>query len=42
MQLSQDKKIRLADYVIDNRASIRYTEEEVKKVWYDIIKNAAY
>jgi len=35
-QLSNDEKIKIADFVIDNTGIIENTEEQVKKIWKDL------
>ncbi|MFH0832923.1 MAG: dephospho-CoA kinase [Candidatus Aenigmatarchaeota archaeon] len=39
MQMPIEKKLRLADYVIDNNSSLKNTEEQVKKIFEEIKKD---
>ena len=36
-QISVSRKVRLADFVIDNNGSLEETEEQVRKIWKKII-----
>lgn len=37
-QMDINKKIRLADFVVDNRGSLAQTEKQVKRIWQTILK----
>jgi len=36
LQVPQEKKIKLADYVIDNSGTLKKTERQVKKIWKEL------
>jgi dephospho-CoA kinase len=40
-QLSDEEKIKRADYVIDNRGSLEQTREQVRQVWEKLKAEAA-
>lgn len=41
-QLSEEEKARRADYVIDNNAVLDHAQEQVDKVWSDLVGLAKY
>ncbi|MFH1459946.1 MAG: dephospho-CoA kinase [Candidatus Omnitrophota bacterium] len=38
-QMANPEKIKYADYVVDNRKTLKYTERQVKKIWQEIMLN---
>jgi dephospho-CoA kinase len=40
-QLPDEEKIKAADYVIDNSASLEHTREQVRQVWEKLHTEAA-
>lgn len=41
-QMSEEEKARRADYVIDNNGVLDHTEEQVEKVWGELVEQAKF